>query len=246
MWLSAVGSDKGTVKLIWRWVKEGKEVSGMAGAEPLRHDVFPGRSYKFQMPFLPVPSEPGQYVLELEMASEHFGGFSNGGSELGAIPITVPTWTTEVLLRYLNSPVVASTDTPKLRLALDRASYRHGEHLRMIYQLAGDERPVLIDAYLALRQPKGDVTLATVSGQGLIRPTGRFRSEGSIHINKGLRFSGVLNLPLTEALPLGNYTLYLFFTEAGSYQMLTQGNGPISLGALIMVRKRVRGHAGQR
>jgi hypothetical protein len=203
-------------------VKEGGEVSGVAGAEPLRHDVFPGNSYEFQLPFLPVPSEPGEYLLELEMASAQFGGFPSGANEPVAIPITVPTWTTEVLLRYLDSPIVASTDTPMLSFVLDRANYRPGEHLRITYRLTGAEKPVLIDAYLALRQPNGDVALATVSGQGLIGPTGRFRSEDSIHINKGLRFSGVLNLPLTEALPLGNYTLYLFFTEAGNYQMLTK------------------------
>jgi hypothetical protein len=163
------------------------------------------------------------------MASEHFGGFSRRGSELTAVPFTVPTWTAEVLLRYLNSPVVASTDTPKLGATLDRTSYRHGEHLRMLYQLMGAKKPVLINAYLALRQPNGDVALATVSGQGLIRHTGRFRSEDSIHINMGLRFSGVLNLPLGEDLPVGSFTLYFFLTEAGGYQVLTKATAQFLL-----------------
>ena len=216
VWLSALRSNNGAVKMTWRWVKEGEEVSGVAGAEPLRHDVFPGASYEFQMPLLPVPSEPGEYVLKLEMASAHFGGFPRRGNEPVALPVTVPTWTPEVLLGYLKSPVVASTDAPMLTLMLDRARYHPGEHLRMLYQLAGAEKPVLVNAYLAVQQPNGDLTLATVSDQGLIKPTSRFRSEDSIHINKRFRFSGVLHLPLTEELPLGNYTLYLFFTEGGA------------------------------
>ena len=224
VWLAALGGDKGTVNLEWRWVKEGREVAGFAGAEPLRHDIFPRHSYKFQIPFLHVPSGPGQYVLELEMATGYLGRFSRWGSEPMAIPVTLPTWTPEVLLSYLSSPVMASPNTPKLTLVLDHASYRHGEHLRISYQLAGAEKPVLLDAYLALRQPSGDVALATVSGEERIKLTGCFRSEGSmIYIQKGSRFSDVLNFPLIEGLPPGNYTLYFFLTEAGSYRMLAKG-----------------------
>jgi hypothetical protein len=180
------------------------------------------------MPFLPVPSEPGEYLLELEMPSAHFGGFPSGGSEPVAIPVTVRTWTPAVLLGYLQSPVVASTNTPELILTLDRASYHPGESLRMIYQLAGAQRPVLINAYLAVQQPNGDVT-GTVSAQGLIKPAGRFRSEDSIHINQRFHFSSVLHLPLTEEPQLGNYTLYLFFTVAGSYQILTKATAQFLL-----------------
>ena len=230
VWLSAIGNDKGAVKLAWRWVKEGKEVPGFGGTEPLRHDVFPGHSYEFQIPFFHVPSEPGQYVLELEMASGYFGRFSSRGSEPVAIPIILPAWTPEVFLGYLNSPVIASPDTPELTLVLDRGSYHHGEHLRIIYEVTLAEKPVLIAVYLALRQPNGDIALATVSREGLIKLTSRFRSEDSmINIYKGSRFSGVLNLPMTEDLPLGNYTLYFFFTEAGSYQMLTKATAQFVL-----------------
>jgi hypothetical protein len=229
VWLAGGGSDKGTVALTWRWVKEGKEVPGFGGGQALRHDVFPGRSYTFQMPFLPVPSEPGQYVLELEMASAYVAMFSRWGSGSSTIRVTVPTWTTEVLAQYLNSPVVASADTPKLTFALDRASYHPGEHLRIIYQLAGAEKPLQLDMYLALRQPNGDVRLGVVSGRGLIRPTDRFRSEDSIHLNQRFRTAGVLDFPLTEELPLGNYTLYLFITKAGSYQMLTKATAQFFL-----------------
>jgi hypothetical protein len=133
VWLAALGGDKGTVKLAWRWVKEGREMAGFAGAEPLRHDIFPGRSYKFQIPLLSVPSEPGQYVLELEMAIGYLGRFSRWRSEPMAIPVTLPTWTPEVLLSYLDGAVMASPNAPKLTLVLDRASYRHGEQLLILY-----------------------------------------------------------------------------------------------------------------
>jgi hypothetical protein len=98
------------------------------------------------------------------------------------------------------------------------------------YQLAGAEKPVLLDAYLALLQPSGDVALATVSGEERIKPTGCFRSDGSIiYIQKGSQFSGVLHFPLMEGLPLGNYVLYFFLTEAGSYRMLTKATGQFVL-----------------
>jgi hypothetical protein len=125
VWLAAGRSDKGAVKLIWRWVKEGKEASGFASAEPLRHDVFPGRSHRFRIPFLHVPPEPDRYVLELGMASKTLSKFTGWGKETVAIPVTVPAWTT-----------------------------------------------------------------------------------------------GVFHVPLMEEMPLGHYTLYFFFTEAGSYQSL--------------------------
>jgi hypothetical protein len=229
VWLARKGGDRGAVVLVWRWIKEGKEVPGFGGGLLLRHDVFPGGSYKFQMPFLPVPPESGQYMLELELASPYVGRFSHWGSGPSAIRVTVPTWTTEELSQYLDRPVVVSTDTPKLTFALDRTSYHPGEHLRIIYQLAGAEKPVLIDTYLALRQPNGDIGLAAVSGRGLIRLTDRFRSEDSLHLNQRFRVAGVLAFPLTEELPLGNYTLYLFITEAGSYQVLTKATAQFFL-----------------
>jgi hypothetical protein len=221
--------------LAWRWIKEGRKVSGFAGVEPIRHAVFPGDSYEFQIPFLHMPSEPGQYVLELEMTSAYFGKFSGWRGKSLAIPVTVPswtaepTWTTEVLLQYLDSPVVASTDAPKLRVVLDRMNYRPGEHLRIIYQLAVAQEPVLIDAYLALRRSEGDVALATVSGEGVIKPTSHFRPQSSIYFHKRFRISGWLTLPLQEELPGGRYTVYFFFTKAGSYQMLTKATAEFFL-----------------
>jgi hypothetical protein len=141
------------------------------------------------------------------MSSAPFGGFSRGGTEPLAIPVTLPTWTPEILLQSPDIPA-AATDSPQLTFALDRASYHPGEHVRITYHLEGAEKPMLINAYLALRHPKGDVSLATVSGQGIIRPTDHFRSENSIHINKGFRLSGVLDLPLRADLPPGSFTLY--------------------------------------
>jgi hypothetical protein len=224
-----MGDNEGVVTLVWRLVKTGKDVAGFTGAEALRHDVFPGCAYKFQIPFLPVPPEPGQYVLELEMVSAPFGGFSREGRELLAIPVTIPTRTPEILLQSLDTPAVASTDIPKLTFALDRPTYHPGEHVRITYRLAGAKKPVPINAYLALRHPNGDVSLATVSGQRIIRRTDHFRSEDSIHINKEFLLSGALDLPLREDLPLGRFTLYFGFTEAGSYQIITRATAQFLL-----------------
>jgi hypothetical protein len=56
VWLASRGGDEGAIMLAWRWVKEGRKVSGFAGVESIRHAVFPGGSYEFQIPFLHMPS----------------------------------------------------------------------------------------------------------------------------------------------------------------------------------------------
>jgi hypothetical protein len=45
--------------------------------------------------------------------------FSGWRSNSLAIPVTVPSWTTEVLFPHLDSPVVASPDAPKLMFVLE-------------------------------------------------------------------------------------------------------------------------------
>ena len=72
----AMGRDLVLESRVGLSAKEGEEVSGFTGVEPLRHAVFPGGSYEFQSPFLHMPSEPGPYVLDLEMTSAYFGKFS--------------------------------------------------------------------------------------------------------------------------------------------------------------------------
>jgi hypothetical protein len=121
-------------------------------------------------------------------------------------------------------------DVRRWRVRKHCASYRRGEHLRIIYQLAVAEKPVLVDAYLALRQPEGDVALATVSGEGVIKPISHFRAESSIYLHKSLRICGWLTLPLPEELPGGSYTVYFFITKAGNYQMLTKATAQFFLG----------------
>src|SRR5262249_37164401 len=58
--------------------------------------------------------------------------------------------------------------------------------------------------------------------EGLSKPSGHYRSEISVYIAKRSHFSGVLNLTLTEELPLSHCTSYFFLTEVGSYRTLAK------------------------
>ena len=77
IWL-AVAERRGTVKLNWRWWQHDRKV-WRPGRLALRHDVFPGESYAFQLD-LETPATPGDYVLELGLVSEGVAHFADVAS----------------------------------------------------------------------------------------------------------------------------------------------------------------------
>jgi hypothetical protein len=83
VWLASSPSDKGVVRLGWRWLKGGQLIPEAAeGREGLRHDVFPRQSYEFHFSIDP-PQQPGTYLLEIGLVNEHVRWFS----ALGVPPI---------------------------------------------------------------------------------------------------------------------------------------------------------------
>lgn len=221
VWLSTAKKAKGVVRLGWRWIKDGGKVPQLSGQLPLRHDVFPGSSYTFQIS-IPPPPEPGQYVLELGMLSEHIMSFSDRGVAPITIPVVVSAWTAEALTQYLNSRVAASREMPRLLLATHRAGYRPGDELPLSVVLEVFAQPVLVDMYLALLGPGGNATF--YAGDWFTSPTGtRLPALGRrVYLPRRFRLSHVGKLRLVDGLPPGVYTLYFVLTEADSYRILAR------------------------
>ena len=65
--LAAVPGDRGTVRLGWRWSREG--IGLEEGRAPLRSDVFPGGAARFAER-ISVPAVPGDYTLTQRLVSD--------------------------------------------------------------------------------------------------------------------------------------------------------------------------------
>jgi hypothetical protein len=166
---------------------------------------------------------PGGYMLELGLLSVSSGRFSDQGVAPVLIPVMVPTWTPETLHQYLNTPLGASAVAPALSVTVDRAHYRAGDDLRVSIELAVMERPVFIDAYLALFRPDGHVDF--LAKDQLVSITGGLMPTASrAYIHKRSRISSAIGLRLGHELPPGDYTIYVFITEASSYRRLAKAS----------------------
>jgi hypothetical protein len=86
IWL-AVTDDRGAVKLNWRWFRDGKR-GGRPGRLALRHDVYPGESYRFEAD-IEAPPAAGRYLLELGLVSEGVAYFSERGTAPSTLTVDV-------------------------------------------------------------------------------------------------------------------------------------------------------------
>ena len=88
VWLAQGRSDDGAVRLGWQWLQDNRVLPARVGRLSLRFAVFPGQSYEFRASIAP-PKEPGEYLLEVGLVSEHVSWFSEQGTLPLRIPVTV-------------------------------------------------------------------------------------------------------------------------------------------------------------
>ncbi|MBI4382094.1 MAG: glycosyltransferase family 39 protein [candidate division NC10 bacterium] len=90
VWLANSEGGRGAVYLAWRWMKADQMVTAPSGREFLNFDLFPGRYYDFIVKIAP-PQNPGEYILELGLVSEHVTRFSDQGIDPLQVAIHVAT-----------------------------------------------------------------------------------------------------------------------------------------------------------
>jgi hypothetical protein len=86
VWLAWPKLEKGSVRLDWKLLRsDGASTRRRGGRIPLRHDVFPGGRYRFQIPIV-LPTAPGAYDLRFDLVVNRGPRLS----ELGYGPLVVP------------------------------------------------------------------------------------------------------------------------------------------------------------
>jgi hypothetical protein len=88
IWLSEGRTERGTVRLGWRWSANGIEVPQLSGRLPLAHDVYPGQEHRFRAA-IKTPATPGLYLLELSLVSENVAWFFDLGTPALRVPVSV-------------------------------------------------------------------------------------------------------------------------------------------------------------
>ena len=88
MWLARSATGKGSVRLIWRWLRPDGKVAEARGHNRLPVDVFPGQRFEFDVR-APAPREPGRYLLEIELFAERAQRFTELGSPALIVPVEV-------------------------------------------------------------------------------------------------------------------------------------------------------------
>ncbi len=154
VWLANAKGDKGAVHLGWRWFRGDREVLNTSGRESLQYDVFPGQAYEFTARIAP-PLEPGEYILELGLVSEHVAWFSEQGVKPVTVAVRVVNPPGDDFEHLLAKQLKAVGDSPHLSIATDRPRYRRGDVLNVTVDLVNSERSRPVDAYLALAWPDG-------------------------------------------------------------------------------------------
>ena len=162
------------------------------------------------------PREPGTYLLELGLISEHVVWFSETMTSPLNIVVDVKTDPRLAFSRTVERLRVPTPDAPSLVLSSDRTD----DAVRLTVTTSVDQRSWTIDAYLALEGPAG--ALWFYDGQRLVpHQRGAWTPLGKrLRLDRGTRGSAtLLSLP-TTGMRLGTYTWHLLLTEAYSYRIV--------------------------
>jgi len=172
VWLSTAG--RGQVMLGWRWLTSKQGVPAVSGLEPLRHDVFPRRSYEFLIG-IDTPHEPGAYELEVGLvtvADNRTHSFAK--LVVPSISMVVPASPDRrsVSAFLTDLPGTASPhptpSSPTAAIKLNASQFRPGDKIRISLEVHNSQDGPARDLYVGVLFPDG-VTAMFFSSDG--RPT---------------------------------------------------------------------------
>jgi hypothetical protein len=215
VWLAAApGGDRGTVRLGWRWSRDGVDLE--QGRAPLRFEVFPGGTAHFAER-ISVPAVPGDYTLTIGLVSELVTWFAGQGQS----PVTVTVAVRPVdLERFLSTPVGTRERSPTATIATDRGSYGRGDTIHLTVQLRNPDRPGQFDAYLIGQGPGGTVWF--YDGRQLSRVGEHAWLAWSRKLPMPARATGRFALRSSTLAP-GAYRWHVVLTDSGTYRRVAKG-----------------------
>ncbi len=229
LWLASAEGDRGVVGLGWRWLRGDQELEELSGRAPIRYDVFPGQSYRFRVA-IEAPETPGTYTLELGLVSELVTWFSDVGAQPLRLTVSVkptPGVVFAEVVERLRSP---ETGAPRLALSTIAPRYRAADVLPLTLTGSGSKqnRPWVVDAYLALEGPGG--ALWFHDGRRLVRHRGgpwTGLAKG-VALGPGTISSLALSIPLRGRGP-GTYTWYLLLTNVASDRVIADARASFDI-----------------
>ena len=220
VWLAFAPGDRGSVRLGWRWSRDGVHLG--EGRALLRLDVWPGQVARFAER-VSVPPVPGDYTLTLDLVSELVTWFGGHGPP----PVTASVTVRPVdLERVLSTPIGTDGRSPTATISTDRASYRHGDTVQLTVQLRNPGRPGQFDGYLVGQGPEGLVWF--YDGQQLSRHLGQGWIAWSRKLPFPARATGRFALASSTLGP-GAYRWHVVLTESDTVRRVAQGTTTFSV-----------------
>jgi hypothetical protein len=206
---------------MWRWLKDGREVSNAADSVPLAHDVFPGEAYTAAVRIWP-PLHPGVYSLELRMMSYGVTLFGDRVNQSLQITSHLTDGVHCAFDALLDQLVNSLDQTLTVGLATDKTLYRVGEVSTLFWSVHTDLARSLA-SYFVLQRPDGRLSFAFTSGVSFDHCSPWMRWGTGFSVWKGMRLEEYPIIALRmQDMPPGVYTWYFFVTEPNSYHVVAK------------------------
>ncbi|HEX9428913.1 MAG TPA: hypothetical protein VF944_00900 [Candidatus Bathyarchaeia archaeon] len=229
IWLARAKDNKGAVRLGWRWLRGGQSFFSIEGREGLKYDIFPGEHYEFTTK-IPSPREPGQYTLEIGLVSEGVTWFSDQGIQPLQVAVHVLSPPTQNFESLVAKDLKTVEDPPHIAIASNLLYYRGGDVCQVTVNVVNQNRPRIVDTYLALAWPNGRLEfwdgnkfLSYTAGPWI--PLAR-----RVELVQGFR---IANQPLLQwkliDMPSGPYTLYLILSESNAFRVIATAQASFEL-----------------
>jgi hypothetical protein len=224
IWLFQTNNGRYGVRLGWRWLTAGGEVTYSEGWNRLVRDVFPGEREEFNVDIWP-PSTEGQYILELGMINESATWF---GARRFPVHI-VGSCSFEDILAKDPKPV---HDGPTITIMPDRPTYLRGGNGRIYVSIANGNVARNLKHIALIRYPDGH--LRSLSSSADILPdlpcSQWIPMAAPLIFSRGFKADWYLGLRLRN-MPDGLYTLYAFIIEPGGVEIIAKSSSTFYLSA---------------
>jgi hypothetical protein len=221
---------------------EDHEVPSTSGWESLRYNVFPGQEFEFSRKIAP-PLEPGEYILELGLVSEHVAWFSDQGIEPLKVAVRVLDAPGIDVERLLVKQLKVVENPPRLAIATDKSWYRRGDALHLTVQLVNSDSSRAIDVYLALSTSDGKVSFYDGRRFSVYAHGPWVPAMTELSLSKGHRIvrDMVFNTSLSK-LPKGTYACHLLLLSFALLMEIIRRHPPHPALSPLGERMKVRGH----